>query len=230
MIPRMACVLTCALILPACSALTPAQPMAAPQPAAASPITAQNQASLYLTVVDGLLKQERFGAALAFLDGYAGKQKDAPARYWLMRANALVGLGRNDEAAEAYGRLASTPLAAEGWNGQGRVAANRKQWRRASDCFRKAVEASPANAEFINNLAYSGVQLGEFGASISYLRQARELDPASSLIRNNLIIALTLSGDAAGANALIRAIADPGRRQDVETMVRKATQVKKENG
>lgn len=230
MIPRPACLLACVLILPACSSLTSPQQIAAPQPAAASPITAQNQASLYLNVVDGLLKQERFGAALAFLDGYAGRQQDTPPRYWLMRANALAGLGRNDEAAGAYAKLVSTPLAAEGWNGQGRVAANRKQWRRASDCFRKAVEASPANAEFINNLAYSGVQLGEFGASISYLRQAHELDPASILIRNNLIIALTLSGDAAGANAMILAIADPGRRQDVETMVRKITQTKKESG
>lgn len=230
MIPRMVCIVACALALPACSALTPSQQTAAPQPKAASPITAQNQASLYLNVVDGLLKQERFGAALAFLDGYAGRQMDTPPRYWLMRATALAGLGRNDEAAQAYAKLAATPLAAEGWNGQGRVAANRKQWRSASGFFRKAVEASPANAEFINNLAYSGMQLGEFGASIAYLRQAHELDPASTLIRNNLIIALTLSGDTAGANALMLAIADPGRRQDVETMVRRAIQVRKDNG
>lgn len=230
MILRMACVLTCTLVLPACSVLTPSRQIAAPQPAAVSPITAQNQASLYLNVVDGLLKQERFGAALAFLDGYAGRQTETPPRYWLMRANALAGLGRNDEAAAAYAKLASTSLAAEGWNGQGRVAANRKQWRSASDCFRKAVEASPANAQFINNLAYSGMQLGEFGASVSYLRQAHELDPASTLIRNNLIIALTMSGDTTAANALVLAIADPGRRQDVEIMVRKATQAKRENG
>lgn len=230
MTPRLPCLLAFALILPACSVLTPPQHAAAPATAAASPITAQNQASLYLNVVDGLLKQDRYGAALAFLDGYAGKQKEIPPRYWLMRGNALLGLGRNDEAANAYARLASTPLAAEGWNGQGRVAASRKQWRSASSHFRNAVGASPANAEFINNLAYSGLQLGEFGASISYLRQAHELDPASSLIRNNLIIALTMSGDTAGANALMLAIPDPRRRQDVELMVRKAAQAKKENG
>ncbi len=70
-------------------------------------------------------------------------------------------------------------LAAEGWNGQGRVAANRKQWRSATDQFRKAVVAIPANAEFLNNLAYSGMQMGEIGASVSYLRQAHELDPKS---------------------------------------------------
>jgi Flp pilus assembly protein TadD len=228
MMPRTACFLACVLVLPACSALTPSPQTPAPQPAA--PITAQNQASLYLNVVDGLLKQERFGAALAFLDGYAGRQADTPPRYWLMRANALAGLGRNDEASRAYAKLTATPLAAEGWNGQGRVAANRKQWRSASDCFRKAVAASPANAEFINNLAYSGMQLGELGASISHLRQAHELDPASALIRNNLIIALTMSGDTTGANALMLAIADPGSRQEVEIMVRKVTQLRRENG
>jgi len=227
---RLPCLLAFALILPACSVLTPPQQAPTPATVAANPITPQNQASLYLNVVDGLLKQDRYGAALAFLDGYAAKQKDAPPRYWLMRGNALLGLGRNDEAANAYAKLASTPLTAEGWNGQGRVAANRKQWRSASDHFRKAVGASPANAEFINNLAYSGMQLGEFGASVSHLRQAHELDPASSLIRNNLILALTMSGDTAGANALMLTIADPHRRQDVEAMVRKAVQTKKETG
>jgi Flp pilus assembly protein TadD len=204
--------------------------MAAPLPAATGVITAQNEASLYLNVVEGLLKQERFGAALAFLDGYAGHRNDTPPRYWLMRGNALLGLNRNNEAADSYTRLASTPLAAEGWNGQGRVAANRKQWRNASQNFRKAVQASPANVEFINNLAYSGLQLGEFGASIFYLRQAHELDPSSSLVRNNLIIALTMSGDAAGANTLMQAVADSRHRQDIELMVRKATRAKGENG
>lgn len=228
MTPRPLCILTFVLLLPACSVLNPPPHTAAP--AAASPITAQNEASLYLNVVDGLLKQKRYGAALAFLDGYAGQQKDTVPRYWLMRGNALLGLDRNDEASEAYARLASSPLAAEGWNGQGRVAANRKQWRIASDNFRKAVQASPANVEFINNLAYSGMQLGEFGASISYLRQAQELDPGSTLVRNNLIIALTMSGDAAGANSLMRSISDPRRRQDVETMVRQVLQTKRENG
>lgn len=218
------------LILPACSVLTPAQRNIAPAPAATNVMTAQNEASLYLNVVDGLLKQDRYGAALAFLDGYAGKQKNTPPRYWLMRGNALLGLGRYDESADAYARLTSGPLAADGWNGQGRVAANRKQWRSACENFRQAVQASPANAEFINNLAYSGMQLGDFGASISYLRQAHELDPNSSLIRNNLIIALTMSGDAAGANALMLAIADPRRRRDVEILVRKATLAKRENG
>lgn len=228
MITRLLCPAGVALLLSACGASP--QRIAVTQPVTAAPITSQNEASLYLNVVDGLLKQERYGAALAFLDSYSGKQKNAPPRYWLMRGNALLGLHRNGEAADAYARLLSTPLAAEGWNGQGRVAANRKQWRNANGQFRKAVLAIPANAEFLNNLAYSGLQLGEFGASVSYLRQAHELDPKSGLIRNNLIIALTLSGDLTGANSLMQAITDPRRRRDVEALVRQVAQDKKENG
>jgi tetratricopeptide (TPR) repeat protein len=228
MMTRLLCLAGFPLLLSACG--SPPQRINLPQPVAAGAITAQNEAALYLNVVEGLLKQDRFGAALAFLDSYAGKQKNVPPRYWLMRGNALLGLHRNGEAADAYVRLSSTPLAAEGWNGQGRVAANRKQWRSATDQFRKAVLAIPANAEFLNNLAYSGMQMGEIGASVSYLRQAHELDPKSGLIRNNLIIALTMSGDLSGANTLMQAITDPRRRQDVEALIRKVAQDKKENG
>lgn len=228
--PPLPCLMVFVLLLSACSAFAPSQHTAAPLPAVTGTITAQNEASLYLNVVDGLLKQQRFGAALAFLDGYASHRKDTPPRYWLMRGNALLELDRGDEAADAYAKLGSTPLAAEGWNGQGRVAANRKQWRSASEYFRKAVQVSPANVEFINNLAYSSLQLGEIGASIFYLRQALELDPSSSLVRNNLIIALTMSGDATSADTLMRTIADPRRRQDIELMVREVTRAKGEKG
>lgn len=214
--------------LPACSAFT--EPQRAVSSPLATPATARNETALYLNVVDGLLAQKRFGAALAFLDDYSRKESNLPPRYWLMRGNALIGLERHSDAAGSYGRLESTSLAAEGWNGLGRAAASRKEWRVAADQFRKAVEARPASVEFINNLAYSSMKSGDIATSLSCLRQARDLDPSSDLVRNNLIIALTLSGDTTSANALAQTIADPRLRQNVEAMAQAMKHSKRENG
>jgi len=230
MTPRPLCILAIAAVLSACSALTPPERTVHSALATATPATARNETALYLNVVDGLLAQKRFGAALAFLDDYSRKEKDLPPRYWLMRGNALVGLERYSEASGSYGRLESTSLAAEGWNGLGRTAASRKEWRIAADQFRKAVNARPASVEFINNLAYSSMKTGDIATSLSCLRQARDLDPTSDLVRNNLIIALTLSGDITGANALAQTIADPQLRRNVEATAQAMTQSKRENG
>jgi Flp pilus assembly protein TadD len=214
--------LTILVALAGCATPARQNTAALPNAAAVSPITAQNQAPLYLTVVEGLARQGRHAAALAFLDGYAAKEKNLSPNYWLLRGNALLAVDRAAEADAAYARLTTTALAAEGWNGKGRVAASRRQWRSAVTHFRRAVQGSPANADFLNNLAYGDMKLGQAGTSVAYLRQAHELQPSSSLIRNNLIIALTLSGDRNGADTLMKSIADPQGQQEVQAMLRVA--------
>jgi Flp pilus assembly protein TadD len=184
--------------------------------------TEQNEALLYLNVVDGLVRQQRCGAALAFLDDYATKERSLSPRYWLLRGDALLGLGRGGEASISYAKLAGTPLAAEGWNGQGRVAAAGQQWRLAVENFQKAVGGRPSNPDFLNNLAFSELQTGQSKISALYLRQAHELDPASDLIRNNLIIALTLAGDSGGAEAILQDIKQGAERDQVRALVQNA--------
>ena len=56
--------------------------------------------TLYLSIVDGLIKQNRQGAALAFLDSYRQSGETLSPRYWLLRGNALWGVHRDSEAAE----------------------------------------------------------------------------------------------------------------------------------
>ena len=187
-------------------------------------MTPQNQASLYLDVIDGLVKQARYGAALAFLDNYALKQASVPPHYWLLRGDALQGLGRGAEASVAYAKLDATPLVAQGWNGKGRIAAARKQWRIAALNFQKAVKANPSNADFLNNLAFAELHSGRVSQSAGYLRQAHELNPQSELIRNNLIIALTLNGDNKSADAILTGITSSAERQKVNIIVRAAIQ------
>ena len=195
-----------------------------PAAPAAGAFTAQNEAQLYLNIVNGLIKQKRYGAALAFLDDYAASGKSLVPRYWLLRGDATLGLGRRNDAASAYAKLAGTPLAAQGWNGQGRIAAAGKSWRDATTKFHKAVEADPSNADFLNNLAFAQLQTGDSAAAAGYLHQAHELAPGSELIRNNLIIALTLSGNRPQADALLLDIKDGGKRQQLRAAIERAIQ------
>jgi len=181
-----------------------------------------DEAALYLDVVNGLVEQKRYAAAIAFLDGYAAKKVKLEARYWLLRGNALAGLNREEDARAAYAQLDSTPLAAEGWNGKGRVAAARQEWRIAASNFQEAVRNQPSNPDFLNNLAFADMQFGENDQSAFYLRQALELRPGSSLIRNNLLIALTLAGDQAGAEAILRTVKDAPEREKLRGVIEDA--------
>ncbi|WP_048863070.1 tetratricopeptide repeat protein, partial [Acidisphaera rubrifaciens] len=59
---------------------------------------------LYLSVVAGLRRQDKAGAALAFLDAFDRAYPDDPDAA-LLRADCLVTLGRVAEAAPIYRRL-----------------------------------------------------------------------------------------------------------------------------
>jgi Flp pilus assembly protein TadD len=233
--PRIALILSVSLILGACSAIRPAlknilpTPTTAAAPSPATPVATQaetltprNQELLYLNLIEGLEKQQRYGAALAFLDSYGKAESNITPRYWLLRGNALLGLARNAEAGAAYRKMDGTPLSAEGANGQGRVAAAQQEWSVAAANFRKAVQSKPADPDFLNNLAFAEMHFDQVGISAAYLRQAHELAPNSALIRNNLMIALTLSGDPAGAEAILQTIKDNAGRQEARAVVKSA--------
>lgn len=192
------------------------------RPAATAPdksLSAQKETELYFNVINGLIKQQRCGAALAFLDDFAKSGRRLEPRYWLLRGNAALGASRDRDAATAFSKLEGTPLAADGWNGSGRVVAERQDWRDAVIQFRKAVAGDPSNADFLSNLAFAELRLGNGGDAAARLRQAHELAPGSELIRNNLIIALALTGDSNGANALLQSIHDDAQRRQVRAAI-----------
>jgi Flp pilus assembly protein TadD len=189
---------------------------------AAGRLSAQSETALYLDVIAGLEKQRRSGAALAFLDEYATREKSPAPRYWLLRGDAFLGLDRPADATVAYAHLDATPLAALGWNGQGRVAAIGQRWTDAAEKFRRAVSLDPSSADFLNNLGYAQMHLGQNAASAACLRQAHELAPDSALIRNNLIVALILKGDGDQANEVLGSITNIDQRRKVQAFVAKA--------
>jgi len=194
-------------------------------PDAADGLSPLTEDALYLGAVEGLEGQGRFSAALAFLDQYAASEKDLPPRYWLLRGNALLGSGRTADAAAAFTNLEATSLASQGWNGVGRTAAAQEQWAEAADAFQKAVAGDPSSADLLNNLAFAQLHLRRAPQAVSTLRQAQELAPQSSLIRNNLAIALTMQGDQAGMETLLRSVGNAREREQLAAFARKQAQI-----
>jgi tetratricopeptide (TPR) repeat protein len=180
------------------------------------------QQALYLSFVDGLIKQGRQGAALAFLDSYRQTGERLSPHYWMLRGNALLGVHRNDEAIAAYSELQGTSLASDGWNGRGKIAAEAGDWTSAEGSFRKAVDGAPANADFLNNLAFAELHIDKAGNAAACLEQAHELEPGSDRILTNLVIALTAKGDATQAETIIAGLKDGQRRDAMRAAVKSA--------
>lgn len=170
---------------------------------------------LYLGIVDGLIKQERYDAAIAFLDQYATKRLPTP-RYQLLRGQALAGAKHYDDAVASYLLAAKAGLAAEAYNGIGRAEAERQRWPEAATDFRFSAQRDPTNAEYLNNLGYAELQQpGQSALAVADLKKAYELQPGSVLIRNNLILAAAMTADQTQVSTLLGVINDSKERDAV---------------
>lgn len=192
-----------------------------PQPEPASPDTTMaqpNQAELYLGVVDGLIRQKRYEAAIAFLAKYQKSQILTP-RYHKLAGDALTGAGRIDEAIAAYRQILKTPLASDAYNGIGKALSARGAWAEAAENFRQAATLDPSNAGYLNNFGYAQLEQDFRGPDlapvVTELRRAHELDPGSNRIRDNLALALSLSGSETQFLAFLNTIPDPAHRKQV---------------
>jgi Flp pilus assembly protein TadD len=205
-----------ALLAGGCTAL-PQEPKPEPvSPGMAMP--PPSQAELYLGVVDGLIRQKRYEAAIAFLAKYQKSQVLTP-RYHKLAGDALAGAGRIDEAIAAYRQILKTALAPEAYNGIGKALSARGAWSEAAENFRQAATLDPSNASYLNNFGYAQLEQDFRGPDlapvVSELRRAHELDPGSNRIRDNLALALSLSGSEAQFRAFLNTIADPAHRKQV---------------
>lgn len=205
--------------LAGCSTTPKWASLTAPAPSQAdAPLSKTAEADLYLGIVNGLIKQGRYEAAIAFLDQYRESQAQSP-RYQLLRGEALLGAKRYDDANLAFNAAVKSDLAAQAWSGLGRVEAARGRWDTATDDFAHASHLDPANASYLNNLGYAKLQRGETGGQLAGaetdLKRAYELDPNSNTIRNNLILAANLSNDHTQLSMMLAMIGDMQQRSRV---------------
>ena len=214
--------------LPACttassmlSSLTaPAVHSDEPLPAALD-LDQERSRKLYLIVVGKLRQQGSARAALSYLDAYDLQYPNDP-EAMLLRADCLIAIGSIDAAEPVYRRLLRTEYQPSAEAGLGKVAVSRADWNGAVAGFQAAVLLSPANTQFVNNLAYSQMRAGKYDVALETMRQAYELTPGDILVRNNLILCLQLSKRGSEAEAMLRKITNPAERRSVEAMLAKA--------
>lgn len=180
----------------------------------ASVLGGEAQSDLYLGVVDGLIRQQRYQAAIAFLAKY---QKSGPAtpRFCILAGQALTGAARYDEAIASFRCALKSESAALAYDGIGQAQAARGDWASAVQNFRTATLLDPANADYLNNLGYAQLRqpVPEYAAAADALERAYELAPDSVRIRNNLALADQRSGRTTKLHTLLDNIADPVRRK-----------------
>lgn len=180
------------------------------------------QADLYLGVVEGLIRQNRFQAAIAFLAKY---QKNGPqtARFRKLTADALNGAGRYDEAIASYRSLLTSEYAAAAHAGIGRAQSATGDWLSAEESFRQAAILDPANATYLNNLGFArlrqSVTGGNLHQAVEVLQRAHELEPGSNMIRNNLALAEARAGRNGQLLALLDTIPDAAHRRQLADFV-----------
>jgi tight adherence protein D len=181
-------------------------------------LTPASESDLYLGVVNGLIQQGRYEAAIAFLAQYQKSQPPSP-RYYKLVGDALSGAGRYDEAVASYRQALKSDYAPEAYNGIGRTLSLRGSWAEAAENFRKAATLNPSNATYLNNFGYAQLKQNFHGPELApvvrELERAHELDPGSAVIRNNLALALALSGAKDEYRDFLQTIADPGQRREV---------------
>ncbi len=98
---------------------------------------------------------------------------------------------------------------------QGRGALERGEWRHAAASFRKAVRASPADAELRRLLGLSLARLDRLGDAVAMFRAALTLAPDSARAQADLgVTLLKMGGDAEAVGVLSQALAaDPSLQQ-----------------
>jgi Flp pilus assembly protein TadD len=181
------------LILPALM-LLPAAPVLAKSDAAQS---APATRSLYLNLIRDARTDGRSRAALAYLDDYDHKYPgDVEAR--VLRINCLLDLRETDQAEAVLDQLhpgaVTGALAAQVSAVHGHVLAARDRWHDALPFYQAAVAVDPTSAWLRNALGYALLRDGQAPRAVETLRDARDLDPDNTIVRNNLWLAYAMSG------------------------------------
>ncbi|WP_419816565.1 tetratricopeptide repeat protein [Glacieibacterium sp.] len=169
-------------------------------------------------MINDMRQSGRTHAALAHLDAFDlqyPRSNDAA----VMRADCLVDIKAFVEAATIYRKLLKTETAAAAYAGLGRIEGLNDRWAGAVSEFGQAVARAPTSSTYLNDYGYALLKAGNLEQALFRTRQAAELAPTDVRARNNLILALSATGDAAGAAALLAAITDPVERADVRAAI-----------
>lgn len=200
------------LILTGCE--TVHAPVIEPAPAISASETQDRGRTLYLSVIEQLIKSGKAHAAMAHLDEYERKYGTGPAPQRI-RADAWFALGEMDKAEAGYKSVLSGEQAGFARHGLGRVAAARGDWPAARQSFEAAVKEQPTNPRFLNDLGCSLFRTGQMADAEFALRKAHELEPRDEEIITNILVLLAKSDGAAKLDDIFADISDATERSSL---------------
>jgi Flp pilus assembly protein TadD len=132
----------------------------------------------------------------------------------LTKGEALTAMGRNDEAAAAFGAVLAVNSRSVGANiglGRLRLGTNPVQ---AEQLFLEALNREPRNDVALNDLGIARDLQGRHADAQTAYRQALGINPEMSAAQVNLALSLAMSGQSRDAVQLLRPLADkPGASQ-----------------
>lgn len=121
------------------------------------------------------------------------------------RGLAQLLTGESDEAkASLEEAVARDPELWRAWNGLGYYYDSKRQWRRSSEAYGKALVRQPGSAMVLNNRGFSFFMQRRLEEAIADFRKALQEDPDFALARENLRLALAWNGDYIRAMAGVR--------------------------
>ena len=176
-------------------------------PVAAEPVqkvSASDLQGLNLQLIEKMEAEQKWYAAISYLDRY---RNDYPpsASTDLLRARALAATGRPEQAGHYFHRVLKTPLAAQGYQGLGLIAARSGDIAKAIRLFQQAVQADPTDAGILNNLGYAALQGKDWGVARDALFRAGELAPQDDRVWSNIALYYLLRGDTFKAQQIMGA-------------------------
>jgi len=193
-------------------ALSISAQMLAPAPLSAAEPSAEGASegstrSLYMSLIRQARTDGRPRAAIAYLDDF-DRQHPGDREAQLLRVNCLLDLKQVDAARAALGRIPASDRSGPAQAVRGHVLAAEGNWTQAATVYAAALQASPADALIANALGYAQLRAGQSGQGVETLRGARDLAPDDTVVRNNLILALTMTGRLGEADAMLSQVAD----------------------
>jgi Flp pilus assembly protein TadD len=162
-----------------------------------------NQAT-YLTLIRQMQQKDLYFASLAHIDAYVKQYGNDP-DVELLRANALRETGQDAAAANLYREVAqsSTPVAAAAWYGLGLIKGHAGDYAVAVADFQEAVRRDPTKVDYLNDLGYASLQLGDDAGARVAIAKAAELAPQNPKVVANLAVYLLTRGENARAEELM---------------------------
>ncbi len=167
--------------------------------------------SLYMSLIRQARTDGRARAAIAYLDDFDRQHPD-DREAQLLRVNCLLDLDQITAARAALARIPASDKSGPAVAIRGHVLAAEGKWPQAEAQYAAALRASPADAFIANALGYARLRAGDSGQAVETLRSAHDLAPDDAVVRNNLILALTVTGRLAEADGLLSQVADAGEK------------------